>query len=97
MTCTFVMVVLLYYTVYAPGGGGGLLWYFHVYVGSGHFLFLGFKILNFIFWGVFRKINIFGGTKILWISFGGHHKIGLYLGAISIHFRVFSFLGQRTD
>ena len=22
--------------------------------------------------------------------FGGHHKIGLYLGVISIHFRVFS-------
>ena len=35
-------------------GGGGVLSYFHVYVGSGHFLFLGFKILNFIFfffWG----------------------------------------------
>ena len=27
--------------------------------------------------------------KILWIFFGGHHKIGLYLGVISMHFRVF--------
>ena len=25
--------------------------------------------------------------------FGGHHKIGLYLGVISMHFRVF-FKGQ---
>ena len=37
-----------------------------------------------IFLGVFRKINIFGGMKILWIFFGGHHKIGLYLGGISM-------------
>ena len=27
--------------------------------------------------------------KILWIFLGGHHKIGLYLGVISMHFRVF--------
>ena len=27
--------------------------------------------------------------KILWILFGGHHKIGLYLGFIFMHFRVF--------
>ena len=27
---------------------------------------------------------------------GGHHKIGLYLGVISMHFRDFS-LGQRTE
>ena len=40
-------------------------------------------------------MNIFWGMKILWIIFGGHHKIGLYLGAISIHLRVFS-LGQGT-
>ena len=35
---------------------------------------------------VFRKINIF--MKILWIFFGGHYKIGLYLGVISMHFWV---------
>ena len=34
--------------------------------------------------------------KILWIFLGGHHKIGLYLGAISMHFTVFS-LGQGTE
>ena len=33
--------------------------------------------------------------KILLIFFGGHHKIGLYLGVISIHFRVFPS-GQGT-
>ena len=41
-------------------------------------------------------MNIFGGLKILWIWFGGHHKIGLCLGVVSMHFVVFSF-GQGTD
>ena len=40
--------------------------------------------------GVLRKINIFWGMKILWIFFWGHHKIGLYVGVISMHFRDFS-------
>ena len=35
------------------GGGGGVIWYFQVYVGSGHSL--GFKILNFIIFGGFQK------------------------------------------
>ena len=26
-------------------------------------------------------MNIFGGMKVLWIFFGGHHLIGLYLGS----------------
>ena len=39
-------------------------------------------------------MNMFWGMKILWIFFGGHHKIRLYLGVISMHFRVFSS-GQR--
>ena len=39
---------------------------------------------------------IFWGIKILWIFFGGHHKIGLYLGVVSMHFRVFS-KGQHTE
>ena len=34
--------------------------------------------------------------KILWIFFRGHHKIGLYLGVIPMHFRVYSY-GQRTE
>ena len=51
--------------------------------------FLGFKILNFNFLGVFRKRNIFGGMKILWIFFGGHHNIELYFGVIFMHFSRF--------
>ena len=40
-------------------------------------------------------MNIFWGTNILWIFLGGHHKIGLDLGVISLYFRVFS-LGKYT-
>ena len=38
---------------------GGVLGYFHAYVDSGHFW--GIKIFNFNIFGVFRKMNIFGG------------------------------------
>ena len=48
-----------------------------------------FKILNFNIFGGFQKKKILG-MKILWIFFGGHHKIGLHLGVISMHFSVFS-------
>ena len=34
-------------------------------------------------------MNIFWGMKFLWIFFGGHYEIGLYLGVSSMHFRVF--------
>ena len=37
-------------------------------------------------------MNIFWGMNI----FGGRHKFGLYLGFISMHFRVFSY-GQCTE
>ena len=53
------------------------------------FLEGGGKILNFDIFGGFQKNDILLGMKILWIFFGGH-KIGLYLGVISMHFRVFS-------
>ena len=44
--------------------------------GSVHFL--GIKILNFnIFWGFHNNEYFFGVMKILWVFFGGHHKIGL--------------------
>ena len=33
-------------------------------------------------------MTIFLGMKILWIYLGGYLKIVLYLGAISMHFRV---------
>ena len=41
-------------------------------------------------------MNIFCGMKILCLFFWGHHKIGLYLGVISMHFRDFSY-GQGTE
>ena len=34
--------------------------------------------------------------KILWLFHWGHHKIGLYFGVMSMHFRV-SSLGQGTE
>ena len=34
-------------------------------------------------------MNLFLGIKILWIFIGGSSHIGLYLGVISMHFRVF--------
>ena len=52
--------------------------------------------MNFnIFWG-FQKNKYFWGMKTLWIIFGGLHKIGLYLGVISMYFRVLSE-GQGTE
>ena len=35
-------------------------------------------------------MNIFWGMNNLWIFFGGHLKMGLVLGVISMYFRVFS-------
>ena len=77
-------------TVAPGGGGGGTLIFSYTYVDSG--LFLRFKILNFNIFGGFQKNKYFLGMKILWIFFWGHHKLDyiLYLGVISMHFRIFS-------
>ena len=40
------------------------------------------------FLGFSQKLISYG--VMLWIFLGGHHKNGLYLGVISIPFRVFS-------
>ena len=69
------------------GGGGGTLIFY---------TFWGFKMLNFNIFGGFHKMKKIWGMKILWIFFLGHHKIGLFLGVISMHFRGFSY-GQGTD
>ena len=42
------------------------------------------------FFGFSEKNKYFWGMKILWIFFGGHHKIGQYLEVISMHLTVFS-------
>ena len=48
-----------------------------------------FEIFNFIIFVFFWKM-IFGGAKICLDILRGYHKIRLYLGVISMHFRVFS-------
>ena len=45
--------------------------------------------MNFNIFGVFQKMNIFGVLRFCGYFFGDHHNIGLYLGVISMHFRVF--------
>ena len=75
------------YLLTQGGGGGGGSEFFNI---RRLWLFFAFKILNFNIFGVFKKINTTGGMLILWIFFWGHHKIDLYLGVISMHFRVFS-------
>ena len=45
-------------------------------------LFLGVKNSEFqYFLGFSEKLIFLGGMKILWIFFGGHHKIGLVFGS----------------
>ena len=73
------------------GGGGGNLIFSHIRRLG---LFLGFKILNFNNYWVFRKMNIFLHMKILWIFFGGSSQNWASLRVISMHFRGF-FLSQR--
>ena len=66
-------------------GGGGLKVLYIRRLG----LFFEFKILNFnIFWG-FQKNEYFLGYEDFVDIFWGHHKIGLYLGIISMQIRVF--------
>ena len=46
--------------------------------------------MNFNIFGGFSENEYFlGDMKILWIFYGGHHKIGLYLGVISMHLASF--------
>ena len=70
-------------TILGYGGGGVTLIFTYIRrLGP----CLGFKILN-----MFHKKMIFlECMKILCIFFGGHHKFGLVLGVISMHFRCIS-------
>ena len=68
-----------------PQGGTLIFSYFHrlgSFFGGQNFVFK-------YFWGFSEKEYLWG-MKILWISFWGHHKIGLYLGGHFYAFRVFS-------
>ena len=69
------------------GGGGGTLIFSYIRRLDP---FFGFNILNFDIFLGFQKNKYFLCMKILWIFFGGHHIIGLYLEVISMHFKVFS-------
>ena len=61
----------------------GVLWYFHTYVGSVHFL--GVKFLNFnIFWGFHKNlyflryehfVDIFLGSAQNWTSYRGYFYV----------------------
>ena len=57
------------------GGGGGTLIFAHIRrLGP----FFGAQNSEFqYFFGFSEKLLFFGGMKILWIFFGGQHKIGL--------------------
>ena len=69
------------------GGGGGTLKFLYIRRLG---LFFGVQNFEFQYFLGFSKKNFGGDMKILWIFFGGHHKIGLYFGVVSMHFRVFS-------
>ena len=56
----------------------------------GSFFVGGGQKFEFQHFGGFSENEYFLGYEDLWIFFGEHLKIGLYLGVISMHFRVFS-------
>ena len=59
-------------------------------MGSGHFFLGGGGGQNFEFQYFlgFQKNKYYLGILRFCGFFGGHHKIGIYLGVISMHFRV---------
>ena len=65
--CVLVGFCLHFSSVCPPERGGGGTLIFHTYVGLGHFWVKNFEFQY--FYGVFRKLNNFGGMKILWIFF----------------------------
>ena len=71
------------------GGWGGADIFIHT---QARVIFFWFQIFEFQYFSGFseKMIISFFGMTILWIFFVGHHKIGLYLVVISMHFRVFS-------
>ena len=76
-----------HYNIYlqdkCPGGGGALIFLYICRLG------LFFRVQNFEFqyFGGFQTNYYFWGYEDFVDIFGGHQKIGLYLGVISIHFR----------
>ena len=78
--------------VHSQGGGGTLIFSYIRRLGS----FFGVQNFEYqYFWG-FSDSEYFLGYGNFVDIFLGHHKIGLYLGFISMHFMVFSE-GQGTE
>ena len=72
-----------------PGGGGGGCIFSYIQVrrlGP----FSGVQNFEFQYFWRFQKNEYFWGMKILCIFYCGHHKIGLYLGVISMYLWFFS-------
>ena len=73
------------------GGGGGTLTFAYIRRLG---LFFGVQNFEFQYFLGFFKQKIWGGgggyENFVDIFLECHHKIGLYLGVISMHFRVFS-------
>ena len=68
----FEISSLVRLSVCPPGGGGA--WIFSIFHTCIYRLRMFFLVQNFefqYFLGGFRKLNIFGDMKILWIFFGG--------------------------
>ena len=63
---------------------------FHCSVGLGFLEVQNFELYYFFGGGGYLKKQYFLGYGDFVDIFGGHHKIGLYLGVISMHFKVFS-------
>ena len=89
------------------GGKGEVPWYFHIHVGSDHFV--GFKILNFIFffWGGGGRGGGGGGAENEYF-WGNEDFVEIFLGGslqnwtgfrrvISMHFRVFSSVHDQNS
>ena len=79
------VIIIIIIIFFFGGGGRGQIMNFIIIIFYSFFFFFFFGG-----GGGVRKTNILLGMKILWIFLGGHHKIGLYKGVVSMHFRVFS-------
>ena len=76
-------------TLLSPGGGGGGgRGYSDIFIHTWALVIFGGSKFQY-FWG-FQKNKYFLGCDDFMDIFWGHHKIGLYLGVISMHLRVFS-------
>ena len=95
-SCVFVTFPygVLGQVCYLPRGGA-VLWYFHTYLGMGHFL--GSKFFNFNVLGFSEKVILLGVWRFCGYFWGVITKLYyILIGVISMHFMVFS-LGQGTE